>query len=240
MDKKAVRDEIKLNLTGGVLDLELTDEVLDRLIDSALREVQRYIDTTKLITIPYDSCIDMTEYKVSSVSRVFRPKGYAIADSDIENPDQAAYADPMYLGMWQMMSGYGNLYNINDWIYNYSAWNTALQVRNTISTDLIFRFDKSSNKLYINCAFDVPDKITIEYIPQYQDVSQITSDFWIDIITRMSTALAKVAIGRIRTKFTQSNALWSLDTNILTEGQEELNNLREQLRTSTQLTYGID
>ena len=240
MDKKAVRDEIKLNLTGGVLDLELTDEVLDRLIDSALREVQRYIDTTKLITIPYDSCIDMTEYKVSSVSRVFRPKGYVIADSDIENPDQAAYADPMYLGMWQMMSGYGNLYNINDWIYNYSAWNTALQVRNTISTDLIFRFDKSSNKLYINCAFDVPDKITIEYIPQYQDVSQITSDFWIDIITRMSTALAKVAIGRIRTKFTQSNALWSLDTNILTEGQEELNNLREQLRTSTQLTYGID
>ena len=240
MDKKAVRDEIKLNLTGGVLDLELTDEVLDRLIDSALREVQRYIDTTKLITIPYDSCIDMTEYKVSSVSRVFRPKGYVIADSDIENPDQTAYADPMYLGMWQMMSGYGNLYNINDWIYNYSAWNTALQVRNTISTDLIFRFDKSSNKLYINCAFDVPDKITIEYIPQYQDISQITSDFWIDIITRMSTALAKVAIGRIRTKFTQSNALWSLDTNILTEGQEELNNLREQLRTSTQLTYGID
>ena len=240
MDKKAVRDEIKLNLTGGVLDLELTDEVLDRLIDSALREVQRYIDTTKLITIPYNSCIDMTEYKVSSVSRVFRPKGYVIADSDIENPDQAAYADPMYLGMWQMMSGYGNLYNINDWIYNYSAWNTALQVRNTISTDLIFRFDKSSNKLYINCAFDVPDKITIEYIPQYQDISQITSDFWIDIITRMSTALAKVAIGRIRTKFTQSNALWSLDTNILTEGQEELNNLREQLRTSTQLTYGID
>lgn len=240
MDKKAVRDEIKLNLTGGVLDLELTDEVLDRLIDSALREVQRYIDTTKLITIPYDSCIDMMEYKVSSVSRVFRPKGYVIADSDIENPDQAAYADPMYLGMWQMMSGYGNLYNINDWIYNYSAWNTALQVRNTISTDLIFRFDKSSNKLYINCAFDVPDKITIEYIPQYQDVSQVTSDFWIDIITRMATALAKVAIGRIRTKFTQSNALWSLDTNILTEGQEELNNLREQLRTSTQLTYGID
>lgn len=240
MDKSAFRDEIKLNLTGGVLDLELSDEILDRLIDSALREIQRYIDTTKIVTIPYKSCIDMTEYKVSSVSRVFRPKGYVIADSDLENADKAAYADPMYLGMWQMMSGYGNLYNINDWIYNYSAWNTALQVRNTISTDLIFRFDKSTNKLYINCAFDVPDKITVEYVPQYQDVSQVTSDFWIDIILRMATALAKVTIGRIRTKFTQSNALWSLDTNILIEGQEELNNLREQLRTSTQLTYGID
>lgn len=240
MQMNAIINEIKLALTGGVLDLELSDDVLVRLVNSALREVQRYIDTTRLITIPYEACIDLTKYKVSSVSRVFRPKGYIIADSDIENSDNAAYVDPMYLGMWQMMSGYGNIYNINDWVYNYSAWNTALQIRNTMSTDLIFRFDKSTNKLYINCAFDVPENITIEYVPQYQDVSEIKSDYWIDILIRLSIALTKVTIGRIRTKFTQSNALWSLDTNILTEGQEELNNLREQMRTSTQLTYGID
>ena len=94
--------------------------------------------------------------------------------------------------------------------------------------------------MYINTAWDRPDKITVEYVPYYKDVSEVTSDYWIDIIVRLSIALAKVTIGRIRTKFTQSNALWSLDTNILTEGQEELNNLREQMRTSTQLTYGID
>lgn len=238
MELQGYLDEIKTNLTGGVLDLELTDDVLARLVNSALREVQRYIDTTKIITIPYKACIDMAEYKVSSVSRVFRVNGYVIADSDIDNA--AAYTDPMYMGMWQMLSGNGNLYNFDDWAYSYSAWNTALQIRNTLSTDLAFRFDKSSNKLYINCAWDKPEKITIEYVPYYTDVSEVTSDFWIDIILRLSIALAKVAIGRIRTKFTQSNALWSLDTNILAEGQEELNNLREQLRTSTQLTYGID
>lgn len=238
MELKSYIDEIKLALTGGVLELELTDDVLARLVNSALREVQRYIDTTKLVTIPYNACIDMTPYNVSSVSRVFRMNGYVIADSDI--PNDAAYTDPMYLGMWQMISGNGNLYNFDDWAYNYGAWNTALQIRNTLSTDLIFRFDKSSNKLYINCAWDRPEKITVEYVPYYKDVSEVTSDFWIDIILRLSIALVKVTIGRIRTKFTQSNALWSLDTNILTEGQEELNNLREQMRTSTQLTYGID
>ena len=237
MDLQGYISEIKLELTGGVLQLELSDDVLAQLVNAALREVQRYIDSTRIITIPYSSCIDLSEYKVSSVSRVFRAEGYVIANSDVNS---AAYTDPMYLAMWQMMSGNGNLYGLDDWAYNYSAWNTALQVRNTLSTDLIFRFDKSTNKLYINTAFDVPDKITIEYVPYYTDVSEVTSDFWVDIIMRLSIALAKVTIGRIRTKFSQTNALWSLDANILTEGQEELTNLRELMRTSTQLTYGID
>lgn len=233
-------DEIKNALTGGVLDLEISDNVIVTTVNSALREIQRYIDTTQLVTIPYSPCIDMSEYNVSSVSRVFRSRGYIIADTD-KNDQNAVYTDPMYMGMWQVMSGYGNIYNLNNWVYNYSAWNTALQIRNTISTDLNFRYDKASNKLYINCAFDTPDNITIEYIPVYTDVSQVKSNFWEDILLRLSLALTKVIIGRIRTKFTQqSNALWGLSTDILTEGQEELNSLREQLRTSTQLTYGID
>ena len=237
MDLQGYISTIKLELTGGVLDLEISDDVLAQLVNAALREVQRYIDTTKLITIPYSACIDLSKYNVSSVSRVFRTEGYVIANSDAES---GAYTDPMYLGMWQMMSGNGNMYGFTDWSYNYAAWNSALQIRNTLSTDLIFRFDKSANKLYINVAFDIPENITIEYVPYYTDVSQVTSDFWIDIIMKLSLALAKVTIGRIRTKFTQNNALWSLDTNILAEGQEELSNIRELMRTSTQLTYGID
>lgn len=238
MTLQAYIDGIKLQLTGGVLKLEISDDVIANVVNQALREIQRYIDTTKIITIPYSACIDLSKYNVSSVSRVFRSEGYAVADSDTSN--DAAYVDPMYLGLWQMVSGYGNIYNLNDWSYNYAAWNTALQIRNTLSTDLIFRFDKSTNNLYINCAFDRPTNITIEYIPIYQNVEEVTSVFWQDILFRMSLALTKIVIGRIRTKYTQSNALWSLDANILTEGQEELNALREQLNSSTQLVYGID
>ena len=109
--------ELRLKLTGGVLDLELTDDVLEQLVDAALREVQRYIDTTRIITLPYKSCMDLTEYNVSSVSRVFRADGYVIANSDINN--SAAYTDPMYLGIWQMMSGNGNSYNLSNWAYGY-------------------------------------------------------------------------------------------------------------------------
>lgn len=239
MDLQGYIDEIKLQLTGDVLDLEIEDSTIAKILNAALREIQRYIDSTKLVTLPYKPCMDLTDCHVSSVSRVFRTEGYNVADSDIQNgPD--AYADPMYMGMWQMMSGYGNTYNLNDWIHNFSAWNTSLQIRNTLSTDLAFKFDKQSNKLYINCAFDKPDKITLEYVPIFQDVSEIKSDFWIDMLTKVALAMTKIIIGRIRKKFSQSNALWTLDTDILQEGLDELNNLREQMRTSTQLTYGID
>ena len=82
-----------------------------------------------------------------------------------------------------------------------------LQIRNTTSTDLQFRFDKHTNQLYINVAMDRPQYITIEYVPLYTDVSEVVSDYWIDIIIRMATAQAKVILGRIRSRYSQSNAL---------------------------------
>ena len=82
-----------------------------------------------------------------------------------------------------------------------------LQIKNTLSTDLTFIYDKAKSYLYINCAYDKPNQITIEYVPIYEDVSQIVSDYWIDKLCRLSLALAKITLGRIRSKFTQSNAL---------------------------------
>ena len=234
MDINAYRDEIKLKLTGNLIQLEINDSTLDSIINVAFREIQRYIDTTKLITIPYAPCIDLKSYNVSSVSRVFRAESYI-------NSNETGVTDPMYMGMWQMASGTGTLYNINDWTYNYSAWNTAMQNRNTISTDLLFRFDKHSNSLYINCAFDKPSYITVEYIPRYNSVDEIVSDFWIDKIINLSVALTKITLGRIRSRFTQSNALYTQDgETLLNEGTQELTAIRESLVANNQLVYGID
>lgn len=236
MELSAYIDEIKTKLGGGVISLELTDEEITKLINAALRECQRYIDTTKLITIPYSRCIDLTEYKVSSVSRVFRTTGYTSPDT---NSSMSTTTDPMYISMWQTIAGGNNIYDTSNWAYNYGSWNTMIQTRNTLSTDLQFRFDKHTNFLYIN-TLDNPEKITVEYIPVYQDVSEIKSDYWIDMIINLSIALAKVTIGRIRTKFTQSNAQWTVDTGILEEGQTELTDLRDRLKKENQLVYGID
>lgn len=244
MDRQAYLDEIKFKLSGGgILNLELDDNAFNQLLNSSFREIQRYIDTTRIVTIPYAPCIDVNiinNGKVNAVARIFRSEGY-ISNSETADSGGGYPVDPMEATQWQLLSGVGNLYNFNDYVYNYASWNTLLQIRNTTSTDLAFRFDRSSNKLYINISSGIPDKITVEYVPRYDDVSEIVSDFWIDIIIRMAVALGKIALGRARTRYTQSNALWQQDGQImLDEGNSELNDLRERLQASTQLCYPID
>lgn len=245
MDITALRDEIRLKLTGGLLDLELDDVTIDKIIQSTLRELQRYIANTRLVTVPFEKCIDLSTVKditgkpikVSSVSRIYRTNGFVVDDN--ENPNQAV--DPMQASQWQLLSGVGNMYGLQGYVYNYLSWNTLLQMRNTTSTDLAFFYDKSENKLYINIASNNPTNITIEYVPRYDDVSEITSDYWIDVMTRMAIAITKITVGRIRSRYTQSNALWTQDGNImLEEGNSELNALRQQLEHDTQLMYPLD
>ena len=234
MDMQAIKDEVLLKLTGNVTSMELSDVTLTQVINSALREVQRYIDTLKMITIPYSSCIDVTEYNVSSIIGVRRSEGYV-------NSDNSGMSDPLYASQWMLMSGFGNVGYVQNYASNLAAWNSMLQIRNTISTDLSFYFSKPDNKLYINVSGSIPNKVTLLYIPRFNDVSEITSDFWQDVLVRMSVAIAKVTVGRVRTKFKQSNALWTLDGDqILEEGNTELTNLRQELKDSTQLCYGVD
>lgn len=242
MDRQAYIDEIKFRLTGNLLDCELDDTAFNRLLDASLREVQRYIDTTAFVTIPFESCIDMSKInngKINSISAVYRAKGY----TDTSSTDMSkGYIDPMYASQWQILAGgAGDIGMYNSYIMNYASYNTLLQSRNTMSTDLYFKYDKSTNKLYINISSNFPDKITIEYVPRYDDVSEITSDFWIDVLIQMAVATAKITLGRIRTRYSQSGALWAQDGDtILAEGRDELTALRARLQENTQLIYGID
>ena len=238
------RDEIKLKLTGDLLESELDDNTIDRVIKSSLRELQRYISSSNLITVPYKSCIDLSnpedtngnQLNVNSVIAVYRT-----ADLTGGSSNSGSMSDPMQVAQWQLLSGMGNLHYFQDAVYNYGAWTTLQQIRNTTSTDLLFRFDKSSNKLYINVSEGTPSTITIEYIPVFKDVSEVTSDYWQDILMRLALAQVKVTVGRIRTRYVQSNALWSQDGDtILQEGKEELENIRQMLLDNTELSYPID
>lgn len=238
-----VRDEIKLKLTGDLLEFELEDETIDKVIASAIRELQRYITTTRLITIPFKQCIDLSnpddtngeELNINYVVMIYR------TDELGGNTTSSSSYDPMQVAQWQMLSGMGNLKYFQDAVYNYSAWTTLQQIRNTTSTDLAFKFDKVTKKLYINTSTGTPDYITIEYIPVIKDVEEIQSEYWEDILVRLSLALTKVTIGRIRSRYTQSNALWQGDgETILQEGQEELKELREALVNNAELYFPID
>lgn len=245
MDLAAYRDEIKLKLTGYVLDLELDDCTLDKIINSALREIQRYIDVTQYETIPFSRCIDLNPRKINMIAKVFRSSALMSQESDRGSSTSSSMNistsyDPVAVSQWQLYNGNNYYYNSN-YVQNIVTYTTNQQIYNTLSTDMAFRYDRVQNKLYINVGSDIPKYVTIEYVPRYDNVEQIVSDFWIDIIIKLSVALTKVTLGRIRSRFTQSGALWTQDGEaILAEGNQELSDIREKLKASTQLVYGID
>lgn len=238
MEMNLIRDEIKTRLTGGILDLEINDEQLDKIINASFREVQRYINTTTIVKMEYQQCLDLSNLNVSAVVDVYRTQGYFAGDPQSDT----SFVDPLYVAQWQLLSGAGNAgYDITDFGLNYGAWNTALQVRNTVSTDLSFVFDKPTSKLYVNCAFNKPRYIAVRYIPRFNSVEEITSDYWIDIIIRLAVANTKVTLGNIRGRFTQSNALWTQDAEkMATEGREELQELRQYLQDNNILIFPMD
>lgn len=242
-------NEIKLELTGGVLELEITDDVIASLVNKAFREIQRYIDIPKLVTVPFASCIDLGPwvddkgvqhegFKCSSIVRVYRTVGY---NGNNEVTNNQNINDPMYMQQWMIYSNGGSMYNLDNYVMNFAAYNTMLQMRNTISTDMSWKEDKEGKKLYINSAYDVPKMVTIEYIPIYQSVEEVEDDYWTDQIAKLSMALVKITLGRIRSFSTQTNALWTLDGDtLLAEGNAEAQAIRQSLVDNMNFMYPID
>lgn len=238
MDIQTYIDEIKLDVTGGILNIEIDDTIIIKILNAVLREVQRYIETTKLITVPYERCIDLSEYKVNAISSVYRASGAGIS-ANTENTT-VYNMDPIALSFYQLSAG-GNMYNFNDYTNRYASWNLMQQISNTTSTDLDYYYEDATSKLYINNTLNVGTDITIEYVPRYDSVEDITSDYWIDIIMRMAKAQTKIAVGTVRSRYTQSNALWTQNgEDMLTQGRTELAELRQHLVDNTQLLYPQD
>jgi hypothetical protein len=209
------------------------------IVKKALRELERFWDETKLVSVPYASCIDLAgeffDEQVSSIVKVYRTEGLGDSSGGL-----SVINDPVQMSQFAIFSNGGTMYNLQDYVMNYASWMSMYQMKNTMSTDMSFKEDRHNKKLYIN-NYNAPRMVTIEYIPKLRSVEDIQSDYWIDILIKYCVALTKIVLGRIRTRFTQSNALWTQDgEKILEEGNTELKELREILRINSNMIFVID
>ena len=235
-------EEIKLELTGGVLELEIEDATIELIIKKCLRELDKYYDDTSMITVPFSSCIDLSDSeldlkdKVNNIVKVYRTEAMGAAAG--EN----AYNDPLYMQQWMIFSsGAGTMYSLKDYVMNYAAYAELNRLKNTMSTDLSFKLDKINNKLYINSTLSKPWAITIEYVPKLTQVEQIKEEYWVDVLQKLALARTKIVLGRIRTRFTQSNALWTMDgETLLNEGNTELKELEDMLIANSNIIAYVD
>ena len=106
------------------------------------------------------------------------------------------------------------------------------QVRNTLATDFQWNYDSNNEVIYCAHRDPRPVQVTIRYVPDYQDVSEIQGTTYQDYLVRMSIANMKIALGRARSKYKVEGSNVSLDGDtLLTEGNAELEAIRQELGT---------
>lgn len=218
---------VKVQMGGSVLKLMIEDDLPYIVEKIAFEDLKNYMKTVQTMTVGYSRVIDLSGKNVANIKYVLR---------NINNSTTITGMDTN-LFIYQTQGQYG----INQFAKDNITYNLLInQVKNTMSTDLDFNFDKRNEKLYIYAQNPIPSAVTLGYIPDFQDVNEVYSPHWMSYLKRLSVAYAKEAEGRIRSKYTVNSGTYQLDGNqLLTEAQSELNQIREELNSNVNATQTI-
>lgn len=205
----------------NVEDLQVEQAVL-----IAFRELKRYMKTPVDKTVPYQKRLDLVQLgiktkKVINVQAAYPRIGLTMSSIDSGNVFQVAAAVNTYSAIGQTSA-----LNIDPIMTEMAM----AQVRNTLATDFQWRFDIDNQVIYVAHRDPMPTQVTITYMPDYEDVSEIQNDTWINYLLRMSEANMKKALGRSRSKYTVEGSNVALDgEQLLQEANTELEAIRTEL-----------
>lgn len=225
MDMAELKDEVSFKL--GLLCTENVEGLqVERGILIAFRELKRYMKTPVDKTVPFSTRIDLKAVGIDTVKvlavRASQPRvGLALGSIDSGNVFQVAAAVNTYSAIGQTSS-----LNIDPIMTEMAM----AQVRNTLSTDFHWNYDVHNQVVYCSHRDPRPAQVTIRYVPDYKDVSEIVSNTWIDLLIRLSVAHMKEALGRVRSKYSIEGSNVALDGEaLLQEAQSELEAIRTEL-----------
>lgn len=192
----------------------------------AFRELKRYMKTPVDKTVPYATRIDLKAVGIDCTNVLYVQAAYpriglTMSSIDSGNVFQVAAAVNTY-------SAIGNTSSINiDPIMTEMA---MAQVRNTLSTDFQWKYDRHNQVVYCTHRDPRPSQVTIRYVPDYKDVSEIENRTWQDYLIRLAEANMKKALGRTRSKYTIEGSNVTLDGEaLLAEANAELETIRQEL-----------
>ena len=226
MTREEYIEDVKISLGSPVVDVEVED-IIGKLVDKAFREIRRYIVETRFLTLPYSAGgMDLSEYHVDSIIQIFR----------VTNPNRVADFSDIYA----LSSVYNANVNSTNLMMSDYLYRTQLhQLKSAMSTDLDFTYDKPI--LHVATFYPRPAAITIAYIPEFKDVSEVREQFWMNYISRMTLALTKESLGRVRGKYKLTSSLYTLDGDTLVaEGIAERDAIRAELNDISDVVFPMD
>ena len=230
MTREEYVQDIKYSLGAPTVDIA-TENTLGGQVDRAFREVRRFITETRYITVDYSSSgIDTKKLGINTVVQVFRTV----------NPAGIVDISDVY-SLGTMNPSYAALSPNNTYLNNYVYRTQLTQLKSTMSTDMDFTVDHETKILYVNTFYPTPMKVTIVYIPEFKDVSDVTEQYWINLILRLAIGFAKEAEGYARRKYDLSSSLYKLDgASMAAEGIAERDAVRQELSENSDIAFPMD
>lgn len=225
MTMQEIVQEISFRL-GIPSNENVEDLQVDQAVLIAFRELKRYMKTPVDKTVPFQHRLDLVKLgidtkKVINVQAAIPRIGLTLSSIDSGNVFQIAAAVNT-----QSMIGQTASINIDPIMTEMAM----AQVRNTITTDFQWRYDIDNQVIYCTHREPMPAVVTITYMPDYKDVSEIQSDTWLDYLLRLAEAHMKKALGRSRSKYKVEGSNVSNDGELLLqEANTELEAIRTEL-----------
>lgn len=189
----------------------------------AFRELKRNIHEYSDLTVPYQRRISLKDYKVKDLIEIRRanvPAGLGIDNTSAGNVF-TALAGMTAISSTKQYDAYFDYYTETMLVQN---------IKNAITQDLQFMYDEQNQLLYVSANTPYPVYITITYIADYDDPSEIKTSYWQDWMRRLAIAHFKVYVGEKRSKMKIPGSPVQLNgETLLQEGREELKEAREYL-----------
>jgi len=218
--KDILKQIILSNLGGSQTKIELTDEDLDFIIYQA---VQYYIDYSsdglneEWISLPLKSGTNLQE--------VPDDVEFIISINDIKGTSTGVVIIPETFGTSYELTMLNMINNDNN----------LQKATNPVPTRIIYKDGKRYFKIdkILNS-----DKIVAAKVMTYKDLEAIYSSSWLQ---RYATALAKMTLGIIRSKFQSVSAPNDMTMNgqdLISQAQQEITDLRQELSDISVMSNG--
>lgn len=230
MDINNLRSWIRVKLGHPTVVVELNDGQLDVCIEDALSEIAPWIVQSEYVTLPVSQCIDMTEYNVSFVIRVHKSDGNISSNNAVDVFSTDTF---LYTQSTSSLSGFSNMSRA------FVERSIIDKMINNYKDNISFKFIKPN--LYLDIGHPKSTMCVIEFTRDILSIDQITSPLYKQFLKNFSLAYARMMLYEIRGKYTVANSPTTLNAETeLSQATQELEYLREQLKSSVSVDFILD
>lgn len=217
-----IADYVKMELGAPLVDVEIPDHVLLKIIDRSIKSISKYnLIVLWHTVIPNNKKIDLSSFpnRVSYVIDVLKSKGDSLSNTTAMT---SMFGFPAGLRTVRTSNSYpyGTITDITS-IFNESV----LMQKNMMAykDNLSFDIDRTNNILYLDTGLVGEYNVTVEYVPllELNDLYLLKSNQdAMDVISKLSAGYTMILLGRARGKYQTSNYSWSISSDeLLSEGK---------------------